>query len=107
MSARVYLMVDRCDGPRSFGRVRTVEPGDLMSDGDINDDDEPVFEPTRRQDEARTNAPRWWLVEAESADAARRVIRCNGMTACDGSGPTGCDGDSCPFGRILDSGGAR
>ena len=61
---------------------------------------------TSGRDAPTREAREWFLVECDNATAGRRAVRCKGMTACDGPGPTGCDGDACPFGRVIDSGGA-
>lgn len=48
-------------------------------------------------------AARWWLVEAESADAARKCIDCRPLYGDTGGYPVGVN----QHGRILASGGGR
>lgn len=83
--SRVYLMADFGNGPRMERHY--AEPADLPES----------FEAIV------AGAHRWWLVEAESADAARTIIRVNG------TGNIGVPVYETPIHRlgcILDQGGA-
>lgn len=72
--SRVYLFADFGKGPRCYLPVRTIPAGEPLSNGDI-DHETDTYEPTPRQDRARSTARRWWLVECESAEHGRAIIR--------------------------------
>jgi len=88
MSApRVYLMADFGKGPRSLG---SYSGASVASAGDMTWSDRAA------------SARRWWLVEAESADHARKAIERWDVFKL--SHPIHESGET--FGRILESGGA-
>ena len=96
---RTLLMVDRGDGKvrNLTGRRWTQHPSEFWQE-----------EWRVVVDRIADGYPRWWLVEAESADAARRAIECfEGGTGCTSGRVFGfdhCRSGRHP-GRILASGG--
>lgn len=69
MSPRVYLMVDTGDGPKV---AATLAPGNWPGQGPIPG----TYRNAQRIEAAKAACRAWWLVEAESADAARKCIAC-------------------------------
>lgn len=83
---RVYLIADFGEGPRVYTSRRAGPPTQAMLSS---------------LQYVKLNARGWWLVEAESADAARAIIA-DAVLGYDSEHPMRSGHD----GRILDSGAA-
>lgn len=99
---RAMLMVqDRGDrAPKYVGSLDYFETGDILPDGDMNVNEEPMFSGFTDVLERRDKAERWWAVVAPSAEEARELIRCT-----EDVGGTVCARGIHP-GRILERGGS-
>jgi hypothetical protein len=97
VASRAYLMADRGDG-----RIVTVERRASFANGR-----EEIRWP--REGSAIRIEPRaWWLVSADSADAARRVIECERGFCTRPAFVAACNqrlDDRCQHGTVLASGG--
>lgn len=118
---RLFLLIDAGQGPRSMASCLPVAPGNLYPMDESN-----LSLWADRHLLRRGHFGPYWIVEAQSADAARAAIENGGAGECGACGGLGqvntsasalgrgnwqdcerCAATGTIFGRILESGGAR